>query len=163
LYPFLISDAAALDAIQHSVKGDTKDLAAIIRASLSVEVDSWIAAQRGEAEESGFSPEEWIGEWPGEIPEKGSISVHKDLFSGVITEELYLGLATIEQPWHLPAVIRYGGWNECPHAEVQCAFYRHWQGNFRAEIASVSRDVIECRVGNPPGDRATAARLAWEH
>jgi hypothetical protein len=91
-----------------------------------------------------------------------STALHKDVLSGKVFKEVYIGLATIDQPWHLPAVLKNGGWNECPSAEVQCAYFRDWQERFGAEITGVSSDVIECIVTKPPKDRASAIELAWE-
>src|SRR5262249_38060142 len=115
-----------------------------------------------QAEEDEFSPDEILGDWPGEIAEKGSISLHRDVLSREIKPEIYLGLVTIEKCWHLPAALNYGGWNACPGPEVHCAFHRGWHDRFGAEITGMSGDVVECMVKNPPRNRQQATTLAWE-
>lgn len=45
---------------------------------------------------------------------------------------------------------------------VPCAMYQYWQKEFGAEIVGVSGDVIECIVKNPPRDKDTAIKLAWQ-
>jgi hypothetical protein len=162
LYPFLIGDAEELGRIEEAAEFNRQEPAAIIKGSLEVSIAEWIAGRRGEAEEYDFSPEELLDEWPGDVAEKGSIGLHKDVLSGKIKPEVYLGLATIEKPWHLPAVLKYGGWNECPDPEVQCAFHRQWQERYGAEITGMSGDVVECVVRKPPTDRKAAITLAWE-
>jgi hypothetical protein len=87
-----------------------------------------------------------LGEWPGEVADKGSIGLHKDVLSGKTKPEVYLGLAKIERPWHLPAVLKYGAWNECPEPEIHGAFHRQWQERHGAEITGMSGDVVECAV-----------------
>ena len=159
-YPFLIGHAGELERIQEAAEFNEQDPAAIIHASLQANIGEWIAGRREEANE--FSAEEILGEWPGEIPDKGSIGLHKDVLSGEFKAEVYLGLAKIEQPWHLPAIVKYGGWNACPEAEVHCAFHREWQERYGAEITGMSGDVVECAVRNPPTDQKTAILLAWE-
>jgi hypothetical protein len=161
-YPFLIGDAEELGRIKEAAEFNEQDPAAIIRASLDVKTAQWIAARRKEAEEYEFSPDEMLGEWPGEITEKGSIGLHKDVLSGKINPEVYFGLAKIEVPWHLPAILKYGAWNECPEPEVHCAFHRGWQEKHGAEITGMSGDVVECAVRKPPTDRKAATILAWE-
>jgi hypothetical protein len=39
--------------------------------------------------------------------------------------------------------------------------HHYWQKEFGAEIVSVSGDVIECIVNNPPRDKETPIKLAW--
>lgn len=161
-YPFLIGDEEDLERVKEAAEFNNQDPLEIIRESLEVDTADWIAGRRQDAEEYEFSPEESLGEWPGEIAEKGSISRHIDLLSRRIMPEVYLGLAKIETPWQLPAILQYGAWNECPEAEVHCAFHRQWQEKYGAEIAGISGDVIECRVNNPPTDQEAAIALAWE-
>jgi hypothetical protein len=161
-YPFLIGDREDLDRMQEAAEYVECDPIEIVQRSLSINIADWIAERRVEAEEYEFSEEGLLGVWPGEIRDKGSIGLHKDVLSGKMKQEVYLGLATIDQPWHLPAVLRFGSWNECPAPEVHCALHREWQAEFGAEITGVSGDVIECVVANPPSKRADAIRLAWQ-
>ena len=121
-----------------------------------------VAERRAEVEEYGYSPYEDLGEWPGEIQDKGSFILHKNAVTGNFLPEVFIGLAQVETSWQLPAVLKFGGWNDCPDAEVQCAFHRKWQAEFGAEICSVGGGVIECTVNQPPQDQQSAMQLAWE-
>jgi len=165
-YPFLIGDGEELERLQEQAEDAEQVPAEVVRASLEIDIGAWIARRREErredAKDDEFSHEELLGEWPIEVAEKGSISLHKDVVSGDIIPKVYLGLAKIEQPWQLPAVIHYGGWNDCPFPEVHCAFHRSWQWRFGAQITGISGDTVECLVKNPPRDRKTALGLAWE-
>jgi hypothetical protein len=161
-YPFLIGDAEQLGRLKEAAEFNEQEPAAIIRASFEVKTAEWMGGRRKEAEEFEYSPDETLGDWPGEIAEKGSIGLYKDVLSGRIKPEVYLGLAKIVQPWQLPAILKYGAWNECPEPEVHCAFHREWQDRYGAEITGMSGDVVECSVTKPPTDRTTATILAWE-
>ncbi|MCA9022048.1 MAG: DUF4253 domain-containing protein, partial [Planctomycetaceae bacterium] len=88
--------------------------------------------------------------------------LHKNAVTGNFLPEVYIGLAEVETSWQLPAVLKFGGWNDCPEAEIQCAFHRKWQTEFGAEICSVGGGVIECTVNRPPQDQQSAMQLAWE-
>jgi hypothetical protein len=162
VYPYIIGDREELGRVQEAADFAGSEATEIIQSSLNVNLSDWIASRREAAAEYGFSVEESFGEWPGEILDKGSIGLHTDIVSGQLKREVYIGLATIEKPWHLPAVLKYGGWNDCPEAEVQCAFHRKWQDDYGAEITGMSGDVVECLVARPPSNQEAAVRLAWE-
>jgi hypothetical protein len=123
-YPFLIGDAEDLERTLEKLETNEQDPAASIKASLNVTPAAWIAERQKFAEDYGYAANGDAGSWPGEINDKGSICLHKDIETGKIKPEVYLGLAQIDQPWHLPAVLRFGDWNECPPPEVHCAFHR---------------------------------------
>jgi hypothetical protein len=166
-YPFMIGDGEELERLEEQAEDAEQNSAEIIRASLAIDVGAWIAKEREqrrkEEEEWGcLSDEELLGEWPIKAVDPGSITLHKDILSGKVKPKVYLGLAKIEQPWHLPALIHFGGWNDCPSAEEHCAFHRSWRDRFGAEITGMSGDTVECVVRNPPRDRKAALDLAWE-
>jgi hypothetical protein len=161
-FPFLIGDDRELERLREAAEFNKGNPAKIIEASSAIKTAEWIAERRQEAEEYEFSPDEVLGEWPGEVREKGSIGLHKDVLTGKIKPKVYLGMATISMPWYLPAIVKYGAWNDCPEPEVHCAFHRAWQANYGAEITGMSGDVIECIVANPPSNRNDAIALAWE-
>jgi hypothetical protein len=162
LYPFLIGDDEDLARLREATEFNDGEPGEIIEASLGVNLARWIAGRREEAEEYEFSPEEVLGEWPAEMPEKGSIGLHTDILTGRVKPTVYFGLAPIAQPWHLPAFVHYGAWNECPEPEVHCAFHRAWFERFGAEITGLSGDTVECLVRRPPATREAALALAWE-
>jgi hypothetical protein len=161
-YPFLIGKEEELRRIREGAEFNDRTIDDLVRESLSLDLSNWLSERREEAEEYEFSEEDILGDWPGEVSEKGSISLHLDVLSRQIENEVLLGLAKINQPWQLPAVLKYGAWNDCPAPEVHCAFHRKWQSEFGAEIVGMSGDVIECVVKNPPRDKAAAIDLAWQ-
>lgn len=162
LYPFLIGDAEDLERVEEAVDFHEQDAAAIITASLEIEPAQWFADRQREAEKYEFSADETLGEWPGEALDKGSIMLHKHLTSGKVKREVFIGLARIEEPWHLPAVVKFGSWNACPAPEEHFALHREWQETYGAEITGMSGDVVECVVRKPPVDRDAATLLAWQ-
>lgn len=161
-YPFLIGNADDLELVQEAAESNDCDFDEIIRHSMNLDLENWLGERREEAAEYEFSMEETQGDWPGEVDEKGAIGLHKDILTGEIKPEVFLGLAKIAEPWQLPAALSYGGWNECPEAETHCAFFRKWQAEFGAEIVGMSGDVVECVVKNPPQTKEAAMDLAWQ-
>ncbi|MCA9006600.1 MAG: DUF4253 domain-containing protein [Planctomycetaceae bacterium] len=161
-YPFLIGPHQDREMMIKSAEFNRQSPEEIIRASQKIDLEDWVAERREEVKEYGYSPYEDLGEWPGEIHDKGSLILHKNAVTGSFLPEVFIGLAEVETSWQLPAVLKFGGWNDCPEAEVQCAFHRKWQAEFGAEICSVGGGVIECTVNRPPQDQQSAMQLAWE-
>jgi len=159
-YPFLIGDAEELSRLQECASSDQRSPEEIIQASHEINLEKWINERRAEISEYGYSVDDSLGDWPGEISEKGAISLHKDILDGTIIPEVYLGIVSIKEPWQLPAALKYGAWNDCPEPEVQCAFFRKWQSEFGVQITGMAGDVIECTVENPPRDQNSAMALA---
>lgn len=162
LYPFLIGDHDDLARLEEQAELNSSPPQDIIQASFGDVMDRWLAGRKLEEEEFEDSPEETLGTWPGNVQDKGSISHHKDISTGEFKPEVYIGLARIELPWHLPAALNFGDWNDCPDPMVHCAFHRHWSDTYGAEIVGISSDTIECRVTRPPKNRQSATELAWQ-
>ena len=107
-YPFLIGDGGELERLEQEAEDAEQAPAEVIRASLEIDLGAWTARRHEEwREDAEVSDEELLGEWPIELAKTGSISLHKDIVSGKIKPKVYLGLAEIEQPWQLPAVIHW--------------------------------------------------------
>jgi len=64
--------------------------------------------------------------------------------------------------WEAPAFLNFGGWNACPQPAEHCAVLAYWKGRYGAEVASMTRDVIELEVARPPASRDEAMALALE-
>jgi len=160
-YPFLIGTDFELTRLVERARSKSTP-SQILEASVGLDLSAQIEYEREIAlEDEEFDLDELLGEWPGDEPEKGAISLHLDT-QGQPYPEMYLGLAAVEQSWQLPAAVQFGNWNACPKPELHCAFHRDWQARFGAEITGISHDVIECTVARPPRDRAAALELAWE-
>jgi len=134
-----------------------------IAASMTIDIDAWFEEQRQEFEE------EWEeeladseGEWPGESPHKQAFTGASEVLSGKPYEKLMGVFIPVDRSWKIPAHLQFGGWNECPDPEIQCAVWRYWEAKYGAAIISVSCDVVEAYVPNPPTTVAEAMALAWE-
>lgn len=161
-YPFLIGTAEDLDRLQESAEYNDQEVEDILGEVVDFDLEAWLQERRQEAEEYEFSEEDILGDWPGEIADKGAISMHRDLLTNALRREVFIGIAKVKEAWHLPAILKYGDWNACPSPQVHCAIHKQWANEFGAEIVSISGDVIECIVKNPPRDMEAAIRLAWQ-
>lgn len=117
-YPFLIGDEEQHVRLNEQVGYDDRTPAEVVEAFQSLKLDRWLADRKSEAQEYGFEETDLVGNWPGEIMEKGEIGLHRDILTGAIKGKVFLGLASVGEPWQLPSVLKYGDWNACPSAEV---------------------------------------------
>jgi hypothetical protein len=173
-YPFLLGDEKSLKYMRENQKFDKRTVEQIIQASLQINTSAWINEQQAnftrEQEESPdeeFTAEDLLGDWEEttmEVTAQPAIDplIQYDMATKQIKPLLYIGLVNLEEPWMLPAQVRFGGWNACPEAALQCALMRYWQEKHGAEIITIAHDVIECKVKNPPATKDEAIKLAWE-
>jgi hypothetical protein len=124
-----------------------------------VDVDEWLKT-RVEEDPEMYSSE--VGEWPDTAVPPGSIMAHTEILSGKPKAVVYLAKIPTATPWEVPAYIGMGGWNACPDAAVITAFAKRWHERYGAEVVSITRDVIEFAVKNPPKTREAAMELAKE-
>jgi hypothetical protein len=102
-----------------------------------------------------------LGEWPAQNDYVPGLSVTMD--RGRTLEKVNVGLIPTDDWTTIPAHLRWGGWNACPHPEYHVAALRAWRDRFGAELVGLGTDVMDLRVARPPQSRAQALDLAREH
>lgn len=159
-YPFIIGDEDELAELKELQAGSTNET---MTEALLFNTNDWMADREAKAIAGGLDKRKILGEWKTPDTGMGSIvSLHKDIASGHEKPVVHMGLARIVQPWHLPAVVGFGGSGDCPAPAVHCAFLKKWQEQFDAEITGLSSDTLECVVKSPPVTETDAMALAWE-
>jgi hypothetical protein len=104
-----------------------------------------------------------VGEWPGEREWTSGLSVAVESASGRTLEKVHVGLIPTDDWTTIPAHLRWGGWNACPHPEYHVAALRSWRDRFGAELVGLDSDRMDLRLARPPLSRAQALDLAREH
>lgn len=94
-YPFLIGEADDVERLQEAAEYNEQTVDEILHEAAQFDVAAWLHERRAEAEEYEFSEDDTLGDWPGEIAEKGAISLHRDVLTSEVRPEVYLGSATI--------------------------------------------------------------------
>jgi hypothetical protein len=77
--------------------------------------------------------------------------------------ELAVGLVPTQTSWHVPVLLRFGGFNACPFPAEHAALLRHWEGRYGSEVVGMTHDTIELQVARPLKERAEALELAGLH
>jgi hypothetical protein len=103
-----------------------------------------------------------LGEWPPTpSPSAGlTVAIRSDL---TLLHKVHIALIPTDDWTTVPAHMRWGGWNACPHAEYHIAALRAWRDRFGAELIGLSSDRMDLRVAHRPHTRAQALELAREH
>src|SRR5579883_2131048 len=140
---FLIGDSSELRRIDEHLRSRAPDVPKSIQLATSLDVDTWLSDRRKEMEEDGCEfDESLVGRWPGELHNKGSISLHLDPSTQNSKREVFVAIAPVSESWQIPSAIGYGGWNACPDSVVQCALAKRWAETYDADIIGLCFDTI---------------------
>lgn len=129
----------------------------IRQRGLALDVDDWLRQRLAE------EPEYYVAEGPatGVTPTPPLMGA-RDVLTGKFLPQVVIALTKVTHPWEVPAVLRPGGWNECPSPEEHLAFFKRWHERYGATVTTVADDVIEFEVSRPPTSHAEAELLAKE-
>lgn len=161
LYPVLVGDELDCEEIQECLEmGADEGLTAksILEAASKIDGAKWLAEHLKQRLTDGQP-----GEWPEEDSGPLELVTHINLETDEPKEEVGIALVSIKQPWQTFAALLWGGWNACPDAADHCAVHRYWNEKYGAEVMSVTGDIVQCWVANPPTTPEAALALAWEH
>ena len=114
--------------------------------------ESWLEAQEKELP----LEEEFMGEWT----DNAAIQTQPCIARA---EECLILLFPVESFWHIPALLRYGNWNDCPSPDVHVAALRYWNDHYGAQLLSMTFDTMELTVKRPPKTKDEAIELAKQH
>lgn len=131
----------------------------LLQLAGKVNVTDWLAERMEEVSEYY---EDVLGEWPGATPQGGSIGAHLDILSHQPHPLVYLAKIPTPRNWEAPVYIGMGGWNDCPDPVTLSAVAKRWHERYGAEVVSITHDVMEFTVANPPATREAALELAKE-
>lgn len=157
--PVLMGEPDDLRLMGDILADAVPDPRAIIEQARALDVPQWFA-QRVEADPEYYS--EASGEWPTGRVQQIELSLHRQVLSGLHKSRVLIGRVPTPHAYEVPAFVGYGGWNECPEAQVHVALHARWHSQFGSEITCLSSDVIECTVSRPPATREEALKLARE-
>jgi hypothetical protein len=145
----------------------------IIDASLNINVEKWFRDRMAETQdewgmENDFNYDNEDDEdaddleWTGEAQAKLGFTLASDVLTGEPIQDLAGLEISVDENWQIPAVFKYGGWNECPEPADHCAIWKYWQEKYGAKIVGVSYSIIEAYVERPPQTQEEVMQLAME-
>jgi hypothetical protein len=111
-------------------------------------------------------PKELRGMERGDWPENAEPNSPWSIAAGITHDrdmqerQVTLALLPVERGWEAPAVMKFGGWNECPHPADHVAVLRYWHEQFGADVVAITNDTVEAMVARPPRSKKAALSLA---
>jgi len=98
------------------------------------------------------------GPWPG--PEE-----QQDFYSTTLSDApiVHIGMVPTTTPWHIPAYLHFGGWNDCPRTAGHVSLFKRWFELYGALPVNMTHDVLEVYVARPITSKEEAIAVAEEH
>ncbi len=150
-YPFLVGTRKEFSEFQNSLEIPADGGHDILALAATFDIRSWL---KGKGPTGGKS-------WPKkEVPKQTTLVSLYDLSSNQIKPEVHIGLVEVQEPCEIFAKINYGGWNDCPEPHIHVALHKLWAEQFKATPVSLSGDIVECFVYEPPQERSVTLELA---
>ncbi len=130
----------------------------ILEHAATLDAEQWLLRGTRVFEDEILEPD--LGDWPDGDHASDEFRIPYDVLSHEPYEVVWLALVPTVIPWQIPAILRYGAWNDCPEPAVHAAAMKYWRTAYGAEVVGMSSDVVEMKVSRPPRSRDAALRLA---
>ena len=133
-----------------------------------LDVDQWLAERRAdqeaEAEEAEISlpTRDNTGDWDAKIAKKRAAQFAFPKELAKLGKTAALALVPSRSGYDVPAMLGFGGFNDCPEPAEQSAVLKRWQERYGAQPVFLHVDTLELKITRPPADRDEAMNLAWE-
>lgn len=158
--PVILGTSEDINNLEYSIENNKDSINDIIKKSKNYNAETIIKERLNEDSEYYNIVEE--GDWPAALDPIQTITANIDILSGEYLKEVYIGLVPTGNSYEVPAYLKFGGWNECPAPEEQVGILRYWYEKYGAQIISLTSDVLECTVSNPPKTKVQSMDLARE-
>jgi hypothetical protein len=167
-WPVIIGNADAAGGIREQIAGAapvsetlafaaTLDGPTILRKRREERLEDLAENNEGD-DPATFQPR--AGEWPHATARRTQFLTLFDVGTRKAFPKAAVALVPTPRAWEVPAFLNFGGWNECPEPAKHCAVLAHWSQRHGADVASMTRDVIELEAARPPASRDEAMSLA---
>lgn len=154
--PVVLGDPSELPIIEE-VFATRRPIEEVVRASMEVDVDAWLA---GRAKE--FVDEEYENEF--DVPEVAVAPLGEPSFATLGRGgPVVIALVPCRAPEECFATLPFGDWNGCPPDPEHIALLRRWKKQFGIEIVARTQDVLELYVRRPLSDLDEAREVARTH
>ena len=156
--PVLLGQRKDTDTVLEAIAQCEDAGADIIAAGSTLDLDAWLLERvAGDADYYKYDSSMTVK------PQGTSmLSPARDIIDNKPHAQVFYALVPVEQSWQVPAILKPGGWNECPEPAEHLAFFKRWDERYGARIVSYSGDIIEFVVARPPATMEEAQQLARE-
>ncbi len=130
----------------------------ILKQGLKLDIEAWIQERIAEDPEF-YAVDDTVR---GEVVWIDALSPALDTLARKPKKAVFVGILPVRSSWEVPAYLKPGGWNECPEPAVHVAMFHRWFERYRAQVTTITHDIIEFSVARPPQTKAEARALALE-
>ena len=159
LWPILIGDDQELERVEEGLEDSSESPNEILAASATIHAEKWFEERTSQDPEL-YQCED--GDWPDVDPGEIGIVTHLSISGSKPKKKVSIALLAIDNSFDAFAHLNWGGWNDCPFPQDHCAIHRYWRAKYGSEVVSITGDIVQCVVSNPPRDREAAMLLARE-
>jgi len=156
--PVVFGDRDELDDVVETMTLNESTFEDVLARGEELDVAAWIR-QKVEEDPELYQTDAKDSDTVGPVQ---PLTVAFDILTQKPKPEVFIGLIPVAQPWHVPAYLRPGSWNDCPDPEVHVAFFKRWFEQYGAVVTVISHDIIEFSVAKPPSTQEQALALAHE-
>jgi hypothetical protein len=162
-WPILLGGEESLENHQGSLEFNRAEYGStevVLKQAENIDVQKWFAERKSDEPELYDNLDSPIG--PSEIQPSPGIITHLKLSNDKPMKRVFIALFEVSRPADVFAHLFWGGWNDCPDAQVQVAMHRHWEEAYGARVVSITHNVVQCLASRPPQSGDDAMRLADE-
>jgi len=134
----------------------------ILQKSREIDLDQWMKANREKRAQTLATYGQSLPELDWSTTDDIPLPLPEPFANVSDDVEVILALLPVERPWQAAARVNYGGWNDCPPADVLTAFFKRWHERYGAVPISLAYDSIEFHIANPPTTDEACKALAME-
>ncbi|UXH79398.1 DUF4253 domain-containing protein [Roseateles amylovorans] len=157
--PVMLGGPEQLERLQEAMAFNEATPEEILAEAAALDPMEWLQ-EREQAEDDFYEIE--AADWPEDTAPATALTTPIDMVSGEPLDEVYIAVLPARTSPEAAALLKIGGWNDCPQAHEHAALWRSWSERFGAEVACIADDVVEFTVARPPQTREDALALARE-
>lgn len=161
--PVILSGAFGKSEVKARIASTSRAFSSIVHESDSFDAVAWFDQRKCNYRNDGWLDESVVGSAKLASDEPHQLTTHLAARGNMVRKRVLMAKLRLDQPWHVPILLQFGGWNDAPDPMVQSAVLKSWHERYGAYIAGVGLDTLECAIEQPPRDLGTAMELAWEH
>lgn len=158
-HPVLIGDKQEVANLLDNMQLCQQNYEQILQESQKIRVPDWFSQRVSKNPNYLTSP---LGEWPANPTPSYGVTIHLEPLSGSPYDEVSIALVEVDEYWKIPALLKFGGWNDCPQPWEQVAVLHYWYEKYKAIVIGMASDKLELLVQQPPTTSDDALSLAHE-
>jgi hypothetical protein len=172
-WPLIMGDLDIIDsasfALMEQREASVQDILDLVK---KVDIEKWVAdAVSNDPDRYAVPPDKTGRRFGRKYPSEDREALEDMVVTHRIEPIMYarplphalIGLLPVREGWKVPAVMKWGGWNDCPAPEIHCAVLKDWSEKYGADLVGIADSVLDVIVDRTPEAGEKAIELATLH